>query len=293
MVAVPDEMLMAYADGELTPEESHALENLLGQDSALRARLEPFVETRTRLASVFEASLHEPVPDRLIAAIARAQPASKSRPATKPRPKPASASVGFRQLLDAATAALFPHGLSQAALASVALLLGAGTVAGYFAGRSSAPSTALLETADANHGLIATGALAQALETIPSGTAINEQAHGASIVPVLSFPSHDNGVCREYRVTHKTADVAASEPDFAGVACRTVDGQWRVALHTQTPKPQAAVAGEPGYQTATAQNVPAIDALVDTLIAGDALGKADEAALMKNGWQAHSPAPRQ
>ncbi len=287
MVAVPDEMLMAYADGELTPEESHALENLLGQDPALRARLEPFVETRTRLASVFEASLHEPVPDRLIAAIAR------SRPATKARPKPASASVGFRQLLDAATAALFPHGLSHAALASVALLLCAGTVAGYFAGRSSAPSAALLETADANHGLIATGALAQALETIPSGTAINEQAHGASIVPVLSFPSHDNGVCREYRVTHKSADPAASGTDFAGVACRTDDGQWRVALHTQTPKPQAAVAAEPGYQTATAQNVPAIDALVDTLISGDALGKADEAALMKSGWQAHSPAPRQ
>jgi hypothetical protein len=45
-----------------------------------------------------------------------------------------------------------------------------------------------------------------------------------------------------------------------------------------------------GYQTATANNVPAVDALVDTLITGDALGAADEAALMKRGWQA-PPAP--
>lgn len=282
MVPVPDEMLMAYADGELTPEESRALENLIGQDPTLRARLEPFVHTRTRLASAFEASLHEPIPDRLIAAIAR------SRPASQARPKRASAAAGIRDILDAVTAALFPHGISQAALASVAALVCAGTVAGYFAGRTTTPSSALIEAASANLGLVATGALAQALETSPSGSATREQTLGASIVPIVSFQSQGNGVCREYRIAGHAAGQSLPGPDFAGVACRSADGHWRVALHAETAKQPHAPDGT-SYQTATAPNVPAVDALVDTLIAGDALGSADEAALIKNGWQT-SPA---
>jgi hypothetical protein len=278
MISVPDEMLMAYADGELAPAETQALENLLGQDPTLQARLEPFVETRTRLASVFEASLHEPIPDRLIAAIARATPA------TKARPKSASVVFGpsLRQMLDAAAAAIFPHGMSQAALASVAALLCAGTAAGYLAGRGLEPSSALVETASTNLGLVATGALAQALEANPSQTALRDDRLGASIVPIVSFKSHDAGVCREYRIARTGQDSTGTE--FAGVACRTQDGQWRVALHTETPK-QTPASGSGPHQTATAGNVPAVDALVDTLISGDALGASDEAALLKGGWE--------
>jgi hypothetical protein len=284
MVSVPDEMLMAYADGELAPDEIQALENLLGLDPALRARLEPFVETRTRLASVFEASLHEPIPERLIAAIANARPAAKPRPQQQ-----ASAVFGIRQILDAATAALFPHGLSQAALASVAALFCAGTVAGYFAGRTSGPQPALVETAGTSLGLIATGSLARSLETTPSGTIMKDGTLGASIVPILSFQSHGEGVCREYRIAHDAAGANQLGRDFAGVACRAADGRWRIALHTETPK-QNSAAGGTTYQTATAQNVPAIDALVDNLISGDALGAAEEAKLMKGGWRASEAA---
>jgi hypothetical protein len=279
MISVPDEMLMAYADGELAPAETQALESLLGQDPALRARLEPFVETRTRLSSVFEASLHEPIPDRLIAAIARATPV------TKTRPKSASVSfgTGLRQMLDAAATAIFPHGLSHAALASVAALLCAGTAAGYLAGRSSEPSQALVETASTNLGLVATGTLARALETNPSQTVLRDDRLGASIVPIVSFRSHDAGVCREYRIARTATGQDTTGADFAGVACRTQDGQWRVALHTETPV-QTAPSGSGPHQTATAGNVPAVDALVDTLISGDALGASDEAALLKGGW---------
>jgi anti-sigma factor RsiW len=286
MMSVPDEMLMAYADGELSPAESQALENLLHQDSALRARLEPFVTTRTRLAAVFEARLHEPIPDRLIAAIARA------RPASPPVAKEISATEMIRHWLDAATAALFPNGLSQAALASVAALLCVGAAAGYLAGRASSPetTTALVATSGSAIDLVATGNLAAALETSPSGTAVNAEGTGASIVPVLSFRTQ-GGICREYRIAHTAASSAGpAGPDFAGVACRTADGRWRLALHTETPRQVPASGSTGGYQTATANNVPAVDALVDTLITGDALGAADEAALMKRGWQA-PPAP--
>lgn len=270
MIPVPDEMLMAYADGELTPEETKALENLINEDVELRSRLEPFVHTRTRLATAFQHTLHEPVPDRLIAAIARA-------PVPKARPQAVSFGERIRSAMDTAAATLFPHGFSYATAMSAALLLAAGATAGWLAGHTGAPPSSLVAASEKGLGLDASGALARALETSASGTASPVSASGASIVPVLSFRTQNNAVCREYRVAG-----AVSGPDFAGLACRTLDGTWRVALHVETPKQTGTSANS--YQTATAGNVPAVDALVETLIAGDALGSDDESRLLKNGW---------
>lgn len=275
MIPVPDEMLMAYADGELTPEETKALENLINQDGELRSRLEPFVQTRTRLATAFQHTLHEPVPDRLIAAIARA-------PIPKAQPRAVSLGDRIRSAMDTAAAALFPHGFSYATAMSAALLLTAGATAGWLAGHTGKPSSSLVAASDKGLGLDASGALAHALETSASGTVSQTSASGASIVPVLSFRTQKNGVCREYRIAGAT-----SGPDFAGLACRTVDGTWHVAIHVETPK-QTGTTTSGSYQTATAGNVPAVDALVETLIAGDAFGSDEESKLLKNGWHVSS-----
>ncbi len=269
MIAIPDEMLMAYADNELSAEESKALEALLQHDAQLRARLEPFVETRSTLASAFEQTLHEPVPDRLIAAISRA-----------PAPRTAAKTVTFgdrvRAAIEAAQDALFPHGFSAGMAAGAAALLIVGAGAGWFAGRQ-ASSSSLIDVAMSDQGgLVASGTLAKVLERNPSGAG-SQGGEGETVVPVLSFRSKDDGVCREYRVAGQT-----SKPDFAGVACRATDGTWRVALHVETGK-------QPGganvnYQTASGASVPAVEAAVDALITGDAFGKDDELKFLKDGW---------
>lgn len=271
MVTVPDELLMAYADGELTPEEATALEQLLGQDTTLRNRLEPFVETRLRISYAFEHKLHEPVPDRLIAAIARASaaPAPVAAPASGP---PLHQRLGAA--LSAALAAAFPGGFTPAVAAGTAALLMVGTAVGWIGGRISAPSS-LIEVAGSE--LVASGALAHVLESGPSGIAVDAGAEGAAVMPVLSFRTQTNGVCREYRITG-----AAGSHDLAGLACRTGEGVWRVALHVETP---SAPAGHGPYQTATSLKVPAVDTLTETLISGDAFGRAEEATLLEHGWQ--------
>jgi surface antigen len=271
MVSIPDEMLMAYADGELTAAERQAMEQLLGQDAALRARLEPYVETRLRLAYAFEHMLHEPLPDRLVAAIAVAG-------AQQPHPGPAARAPGWhtrlRDALAEAFAATFPNGMSPLVAASAAsLLLVAGT-AGWIGGRVFAPS-GMIEVTDA--GLVASGSLANALESLPSGASSPSEAGEGSVTPVLSFRSQTAGICREYRITG-----GASASDFAGLACRTADGDWQLALHVETPKPEAA---QGPYQTATSTNIVAVDALTGSLIAGDAFGRDDEAKLLANGWE--------
>lgn len=274
MILVPDEMLMAYADGELAPEEAQALEAHLARDAALRARLAPFIVTRTELASVFAPTLHEPVPARLIAAVTR-------RPLARHAPAPGqSAAERVRDALVAIAAAAFPAGLSLATAASVAGLLAVGAAGGWLVGRADAPS-GVFEVA--GQTVVATGTLAHALEAAPSrsGDVAEAFAEGATVVPVVSFRTASDGVCREYRMRGATA-----ETDFAGLACRAADGAWRVVLNVETPAaPRTPPTPGESYGTATGLGVPAVDALVETIIEGPAFGGNEESAYLRNGWR--------
>lgn len=277
---VSDEILMAYADGELTPEECQALERLLRQDPVLRARLEPFIETRTQLASAFEHTLREPVPERLIAAIERARPSSA-------RASLAGFPLGgrIRAFIEAAASHLAPggYGVTPALAASMAALVVAGGAVGWVAGRATSPSPPPQEIAliaASGQDLVAAGALAQALDANPSRTILRTDGGQTSIEPIVSFKTKTDTVCREYRVT-----VAAAKNDSAGLACRNPNGTWRIAQHVETPKQITGAPQEGDYQTATGTNNPAIDAMVETIISGEAFGEIDEARFLKSGWQ--------
>lgn len=279
MIPVPDEMLMAYADGELSPEERKALEALLAGDAVLRARLEPFVETRVRIAAAFEPTLYEPVPERLIAAVARRPAPAASRGSPAPRLPLADR---LRNGLAMVAATLFPDGFSPALAASAVALLAVGAAAGWIAGRHAPAASGLVAVAGpgaGQGGLVAAGPLALALEQRPSRTSTTAGARGAWVVPLLTFRTDAQGICREYRVLG-----AAADRDFAGLACRGADGAWRVAVHVETPP--LAVQDKASYETATGASVPAVDAVAETLMSGDALGPDEEAALIRNGWSA-------
>lgn len=270
MSQVSDEILMAYADGELTPEECQALERTLRHDPVLRARVEPFIQTRDRLSAAFAHTLLEPVPERLIATVRRARPPARASAAGFPF------AAHVRSFLAAASAALAPGGLTPALAASMAVLVVAGATAGWLAGRTHGESPALI--ASSGPDLAATGVLAHALEATRSGTVSDVEATQASVVPVLSFKTADDTVCREYRVRS-----AGPERDFAGIACRKADGAWRIAQHVEMPK--QATAAPDGYQTATGTNVSSIDTMIEAMMSGEAFGSEDEARLLKNGWQ--------
>lgn len=285
MGKISDEILMAYADGELSHEEATTLEAILSQDATLRMRLEPFVATRRKLADTFDPMLGEPIPQHLISAIARAPvPAGYAGPRVS-----SSTSGGLRRALEAFAATLFPGGLSLATAASVALMVSAGALGGWLAGRSGTPAEPGL-IATTGPGLAATGALAAALESTPSAapSATGNNSAAAAIVPINTFRTKDSGLCREYRINE-----AAGEAAYAGLACRTGEGTWRVAVHVETPKPVVADAqtGTP-YGTATGLGVPAVDAIVDTMISGDVLGADEERALRENGWRRVEPPSR-
>jgi anti-sigma factor RsiW len=70
-----DDRLVAYLDGEVDASERRDIEAWLDSDPAARDRLAAFAESGALVRSAFDEVMHEPVPDRLIAA-ARGETAS-------------------------------------------------------------------------------------------------------------------------------------------------------------------------------------------------------------------------
>ncbi|MGK7871134.1 hypothetical protein [Falsiroseomonas sp. E2-1-a20] len=160
----PDEVLMAFADGELDDATREAVAEAARSDAAVAARIAAFRASGEAAREAFAGIISAPVPQRLVGA------------ATCP---PASNVVPF-------PARRFGRAATLAMAASVA---GVAVLGGYLAGqRSGAP------------GLLATGPeLVAALDTQPSGAALGggTRVTGSYAVPdgvCRSFERSDEGL---------------------------------------------------------------------------------------------------
>jgi anti-sigma factor RsiW len=67
MTLIADEILMAYADDELEPKARGAVLDALTRDAEVVRRLDVFLSTRTSLARLYQAPMHEVLPQRFAA----------------------------------------------------------------------------------------------------------------------------------------------------------------------------------------------------------------------------------
>jgi anti-sigma factor RsiW len=67
MRLIADEILMAYADDELEPKARGAVLDALTRDAEVVRRLDVFLSTRTSLARLYQAPMHEVLPQRFAA----------------------------------------------------------------------------------------------------------------------------------------------------------------------------------------------------------------------------------
>lgn len=106
-----------------------------------------------------------------------------------------------------------------------------------------------------------------ALERAESGrdTAI------ATVRPVLSFASKTDGWCRQFEVRYANRQVSHA------LACRAEDGRWKVVAATSP--------GATGFAPAGAERRRVIDDLVTSMMRGEPLSQADEAAAIGRGWR--------
>jgi hypothetical protein len=74
MTEVSDEMLMAYADGELDPAAAADVRRAVDSDPILEKRLRLFAQSRLEAKQALQNVLEEPIPARLLGAVHAADP---------------------------------------------------------------------------------------------------------------------------------------------------------------------------------------------------------------------------
>lgn len=279
MAKVTDEMLMAYADGALSPLARAKVEAFLQAHPEIHGRIEIFRATGTPLSRLYGRPMAEPVPqylkDFVLNYPLRAETAKEQAP-----------KEGFaRWLKKLQETRLFTanlvHWLGTPApaarwqfAAATAAFLAIGIGVGAYL-HSDSPSGDLVAFHDGH--IYASGPLGDVLEKALSGrdTRIGGVRGEAVTMRVsLTYKSKQNTYCREYEV------VSQGDGGFVGLGCRGRDGKWAVEVQLPTGKSAKA-----GIKTAKGPENAALDAIVDDTMNGDALGNEQEADVISSGWK--------
>jgi hypothetical protein len=274
-----DEMLMAYADGELDAADCKLVEAYLAANPAGVQRLQAFTRTGRGLGELYAAPMNEPVPSRLIDAVMTTSPFSKR----------STAPAGFADRLRSVFEQSFGGPAFWPAVAAVSCGLAVGVATGWNLSGVSLPSgparsweqSLVVDTGPA--GLIAGQDLRRGLDGTASGTT-SKLGNGATAVamkPVMTFHAKSGAACRQFDLEAPTGQRTA------GVGCRQPTGEWRIEILATADAGRAAGTGS-GIAPAGRVASPAIDAAVDRLIQGVPLGLEDESKLIGQRWSTGS-----
>jgi len=270
---VTDVELMAYVDGELSPDRVRLVEVAIAADPGVRARLQRFVVTRAPVARAFDTIMTAPLPEDLLEKVRNGSVAGS-------REFERAEVVPFERRRDHARTPAAQWLLRLAA--SVALLAIGGAV-GYSVGTQRTFSVTSDTGVPASAATTTIGQLLQTtLEKQPSGTLEPTAPTGTNIRVKSSFKSHTQQYCREYVLS------LGDRERFGGVACRTPDHGWLIE-HQVRLAASGPSAGN--YAPAAGKARSTLDTVVDAMITGGQLDPDEERLLIENAWRG-APVPR-
>lgn len=255
-----DEQLSAFLDHQLEDHDADALMDDLSRDDSLAARLAELTEANAAISGAFDAPLHEPVPERLLAIVEGFKDANVD----------ISRSADVVDLAARRDAKAAPKPLAQPQerwrmplAAGFALVVGAvaGAQFGSMAGdrRLTQLEAAVIDSRDPLHRVLSTTPSAESA-TLPGD---------AQVRPILSFVDGSGRLCREF-------EMASHVSTALGVACRGEDN-WRLELLVPAAdRPDGAA----GYVQASGYNEAAVDAVLGRLKASEPLSAERERALL-------------
>ncbi len=241
-----DEMLMAYADGELDLVSRAEIEAAMAADPEIARAIERHRALAARVQSAYQGVLDEPVPPKLASMAAE--------PLTAPVIDLASKRAAQAQARADASRWRLPQWSALAASVAVGAMIG-------FLVMRGEP----LPYEETTGGLVARGELDAALTRQLAGSL------GTGKLQVgFSFRHHDGAYCRTFHLQQQAP--------LAGLACRR-DDAWMLEVLA------AAAAHEGELRPAAAMPMAVLQA-VDAAIEGEPLDAAAETAARDSGWQA-------
>jgi hypothetical protein len=247
-----DDVLMAYADGELDLRTRAQVEDAMAADPQIARRVAAHQELRKALRSGFDSVLDEPIPDRLIAAArATSRVRSENRVVVPLRPR--------RRRVVALPNWAWPH------LGAIAASFVLGALVWHFGTDwySSGPLT------ERDGKLLAAGTLDKAL----SNQLASAQPAEAPVQIGVSFRSKGGNYCRTFQLREHT--------NLAGLACRDQD-QWRLEALAQS---EASPGAHSDLRPAGSALPPSIAQAVDQAIDGEPLDAKAEDRARTNQWR--------
>jgi anti-sigma factor RsiW len=272
-----DEVLMAYADGELDATARAEVERAMAADPQIARRVAEHKALKETLHSSYDKVLDEPIPERLLAT-ARGQVKSEKRTGDNSS-RTIRAVPDSRGLVKAAE-----EGNSRAASDNVIPLrrrpparrpipywgaIAASFVVGALAWHFGAELFLPAPVAERDGQLLASGALDRALST----QLVKDQEAQSAVQIGVSFRSKEGTYCRTFQLR--------SGINLAGLACRQ-QNNWRLDVLAQS---EAAPAGHPEFRPAASSLPPAISQAVDQTIAGEPMDATAEAQARTNQWR--------
>lgn len=278
MQNISDETLMAFVDGELSAADYDAVRDAIAADPALQSRMTVFVGNGRQLGQVFASVMDGAIPpclrdDATARVSATVVPMPQRRSATE-LPRPAT------QLPRPATQ--LPKSRHRAAMAMAAAVTGvlvAGGIAAVWLQQNSTSSGSEPQLAALTDGAgQAQSELRAALEAAASNTHTSLATLGGDVdvMAKYSFRSNDGAFCRYYEIYARASRYAA------GLACRQDNGGWHVEQQTRVAAKSAA---QDKVAPAGAEGSAEIEATIDRMIAGDAIGRDEERDLIARGWK--------
>ena len=245
MMQFSDDILMAYADGELDETTRREVQRAITADAVLAERARRQAAMRERLQAAYRPVLDEPLPERLLRTVGQTPTASSAG-------KLVSLSA-VRSAKEERRAWTWAHWGGMAASVLLGVLMGKLLPAG----GDDTP----FETQSGH--LIARGAVGKALSTQLASASTREGA----VAVQLSFIDKSGNYCRTFTTT-----------GLAGLACR--DGaDWTVQVLAP------AEATSTGMRQAATALPPAILNDVDKRIQGSPLDATGEQAARSLGWK--------
>ncbi len=250
---VTDELLMAYADGELEPSLRTEMERTIAADPALVAKLERHRALRSQLNSAFDSVLSEPIPERLNAALnkhsATVTDMAFVREAQKDKVRGGKA--GF----------LSARGwIPMAASVAVGILLGFLVLS-----RSDRSEIVAADGQITSRELVL--ALTKGLASKPEET--------ASVRIGITYQAKSGEYCRSFSWI--------GDGNMAGIACHSKTaqpGEWRMHMLMSTD-----AVSDPEYRRAASSMPPEVIAVINRHIVGEPLDMGQEVKAVAGEWK--------